>query len=81
MRTLLLFLITLFISTEITFSQDIPFSQSVYDARKQALFDSCVRNVNKSSSMIQAKLGLPVPQSTIDYYLNRMTRVASSILI
>lgn len=73
MRTLLLFLITLFISTEITFSQDIPFSQSVYDARKQALFDSCVRNVNKSSSMIQAKLGLPVPQSTIDYYLNRMT--------
>lgn len=72
MRTLLLFFINLFISTALTYAQDIPFSQSVYDARKQALFDSSVRNVNNSSSMIQAKLGIPVPQSTIDYYLNRM---------
>lgn len=72
MRTLLQFLTILFVSTEFTYSQDIPFSQSVYDARKQALFDSSIRNVNNSSSMIQAKLGIPVPQSTIDYYLNRM---------
>jgi hypothetical protein len=72
MRILLLFFITLFISTELTYSQDIPYSQSVYDARKQALIDSSLRNVNKSSCMIQAKLGIPVPQSTIDYYLNRM---------
>ena len=72
MRTLLQLLITFFITTELVYSQDIPFSQSVYDARKQALFDSSIRNVNNSSSMIQAKLGIPVPQSTIDYYLNRM---------
>lgn len=72
MRILLLFFITLFISKELAYSQDIPFSQSVYDARKQALIDSCIRNVNPSSSMVQAKLGLPVPQSTIDYYLDRM---------
>ena len=72
MRTLLLLIITFFIATELVYSQDIPFSQSVYDARKQALFDSCLRNVTNNSSMIQAKLGLPVPQSTIDYYLDRM---------
>lgn len=72
MRTLLQLLITFFITTELVYSQDIPFSQSIYDARKQALFDSSIRNVNNSSSMIQAKLGIPVPQSTIDYYLNRM---------
>ncbi len=72
MQKFLLFLITLFISTELIYSQDIPFSQSVYDSRKQALIDSCIRNVNPSSSMVQAKLGIPVPQSTIDYYLNRM---------
>lgn len=72
MRRHLLFLFILFTSTELTYSQDIPFSQTVYDARKQAYIDSCIRNVNKSSCMIQAKLGIPVPQSTIDYYLNRM---------
>ena len=54
MRTLLLLIITFFIATELVYSQDIPFSQSVYDARKQALFDSCLRNVTNNSSMIQS---------------------------
>ena len=72
MRTHLLLFITLFFSAKLIYSQDIPFSQSIYDARKLALYDSSIRNVNPSSSMIQAKLGIPVPQSTIDYYLDRM---------
>ncbi len=72
MKKYFLFLITIFTSAQITYSQDIPYSQSVYDDRKQAYLESCTRNVNKSSCMVQAKLGIPVPQSTINYYLDRM---------
>ena len=72
MRTILLFLTTFFVFVQLSYSQDIPFSQSVYDSRKQALYDSCIRNVNSNSAVVQAKLGLTVPQSTIDSYLDRM---------
>ena len=72
MRTILLFLTTFFVYVQLSYSQDIPFSQSVYDSRKQALYDSCIRNVNSNSAVVQAKLGLTVPKSTIDSYLDRM---------
>jgi hypothetical protein len=72
MRKRLFFFIAFFVSIELTYSQDIPFSQSVYNLRKQALFDSCVTNLNSNSSIVLAKLGLPIPQSNIDFYLDRM---------
>lgn len=52
-------------------AQEIPFSQEEYDQRIAAFIDSSLKNVNPSSSAIQAIKGLPVPQSTIDYFLER----------
>jgi hypothetical protein len=68
--TLLSFLV-IFISGSI-FSQDITFSQAEYDARVQSYIETSLANPNVSSSMIQAYKGVPIDQSTIEYYLDRM---------
>jgi hypothetical protein len=53
-------------------AQDLPFIQAEYELRKQAFVDSSLKNVNSYSSIIQAYKGVPIPQSTIDNYLDRM---------
>jgi hypothetical protein len=53
-------------------AQELVFSQAEYDLRKQAYIDSSLKNVNPTSSFIQALNGVAVPQSTINYYLDRM---------
>lgn len=68
--TLLAILFTL--SFGKAFSQDIVFSPEVYEARKQAYMETSLSNPNVSTSTIQAFKGLPIDQSTIDYFLDRM---------
>lgn len=56
----------------LTSAQDLPFSQVDYEKRKQAFVDSSLKNVNSYSSIIQAYNGVPIPQSTINTFLDRM---------
>lgn len=67
----LLIPICLVLLTSPLFSQEIPYSQEAFDLRKAALIDSSLKNVTPSSAVIQATKGIPVPQSTIDYFLER----------
>lgn len=66
------FILLFFLISGKSFSQDIPFSQAEYDARIQSYMEMSLNNPNVSSSTIQAFKGLPIAQSTIEYFLERM---------
>lgn len=53
-------------------AQEIPFSQSAYDERREAFIDVALSDVNFNSMVCQAYKGVPVNQETIDYLLNRL---------
>jgi hypothetical protein len=72
MKKIALLSFLLILITGKNFSQDITFSQAEYDARIQSYMETSLNNPNNSTSTIQAFKGLPIDQSTIDYFLDRM---------
>jgi hypothetical protein len=64
---LLLFLVSFGLS-----AQEIRFSQEAYDERRQSFIDSSLKNITVPSSIPQALNGIPIPQASINFYLNRM---------